>query len=131
MIGPSDLDPIGLRAFAVAATAVESLPDSERFFDAVVRFARAVQMAEKIRRSWMSEGEPLTFLHSNGALVPHPLVKMLAEAERDAMRAGKALRLDPDAVKAPPGRPKGASSASDRKAPPVIRLATREPDDAA
>lgn len=131
MIAPSDLDRVGLRAFGVAVSAVESLADSDRFFDAVVRFARAVQMSEKIRREWMEQGEPLTFMHSNGALVPHPLVKMLAEAERDAMRTGKALKLDPDAIKAAPGRPRGASSASDRKPPPVIRLATREPDDAA
>lgn len=125
-----DLDPHGQRAFAIGAASVADLPNPDRFFDAVLRFARAVQMAEKIRREWIAEGEPLAFMHANGLLGQHPLVKMLADAERDAMRAGRALRLDPETIKGPPGRPKGASSAQDRKAPPVIRLRS-VPDDAA
>ena len=122
---PAHLDSHGQRAFAVAAQQVDALPDPDRFYDAVLRFAHAVQMTEKIRSEWMRDGEPLTYQHHNGAIVPHPLVKLLAESEKDAARAGRALKLEPDAIRrATIGRPPGSSSSPDRKAPPpVVKLA--------
>ena len=120
-----DLGPEGVRAFWVGANQVDALNDPERFEDAVRAFARAVDMADKVRAEWKSYGEPMLFTHTNGALVAHPLVKMLQAAEADAAKAGRALKLEPDAIKrAGPGRPPGASSAPDRKAPPpMIKLA--------
>ena len=122
---PAHLDSHGQRAFAVAAQQVDALPDPDRFYDAVLRFAHAVQMTEKIRSEWMRDGEPLTYQHHNGAIVPHPLVKMLTESEKEAARAGKALKLEPDALKASRGRKPGDNLSSDRKAPPVIKLAAK------
>lgn len=119
----SDLDSHGRFAFDVAIAQVDAMPDSDRFFHAVLRFARAVQMTEKIRREWILEGEPLTYTHHNGAIVPHPLVKMLADTEKEAMRAGRALKLEPDAIKgARGGSAPGRQSAPDRKAPPLVTV---------
>jgi hypothetical protein len=125
VIKPSDLQPSGSRAFDVALAQVESLPDSDRFYDAVLRFARAVDMADFVRADWVDRGRPLMYEHTNGAIVPHPLVKLLAESEKDAARAGRALKLEPDAIRrATIGRPPGSSSSPDRKAaPPVVKLA--------
>jgi len=125
MFPPDDLAPNGRVAFEVAAKQVEGFPDPDDFAAAVLRFARAVDMADKVRAEWKSYGEPMLFTHTNGALVAHPLVKMLQAAEADAAKAGRALKLEPDAIKrAGPGRPPGASSAPDRKAaPPMIQLA--------
>jgi hypothetical protein len=101
------------------------MPEPDRFYEAVLRFARAVDMAHFVRADWVDRGRPLMYEHTNGALVPHPLVKLLAESEKDAARAGRALKLEPDAIRrATIGRPPGSSSSPDRKAPPpVVKLA--------
>jgi hypothetical protein len=127
LVAPDHLDDHGRRAFAIAAEQVDALPDPDRFYDACLRFAQAVMMTAKIRREWVKAGEPLTYTHHNGALVPHPLVKMLTESERDAARAGRALKLEPDALKAPRGRRPGDNLAPDRQPPPVIKLSTKRP----
>ena len=84
-------------------------------------------MAELVRADWISRGQPLIYEHTNGALVPHPMVKLVSESEKEAARAGRALKLEPEAVKrATPGRPPGACSAPDRKAPPpVLKIAAK------
>jgi hypothetical protein len=125
VVKPDDLGTSGARAFDVALAQVESMPEPDRFYDAVLRFARAVDMADFVRADWVDRGRPLMYEHTNGALVPHPLVKLLAESEKDAARAGRALKLEPDAIRrATIGRPPGSSSSPDRKAPPpVVKLA--------
>ena len=125
VLKPDDLGVSGARAFDVALAQIASMPEPDRFYDAVLRFARAVDMADFVRADWVDRGRPLMYEHTNGALVPHPLVKLLAESEKDAARAGRALKLEPDAIRrATIGRPPGASSSPDRKAPPpVVKLA--------
>jgi len=125
VVKPDDLGASGTRAFDVAVAQIESMPEPDRFYDAVLRFARAVDMADFVRADWVDRGRPLMYEHTNGALVPHPLVKLLAESEKDAARAGRALKLEPDAIRrATIGRPPGSSSSPDRKAPPpVVKLA--------
>jgi hypothetical protein len=123
---PQDLGPDGLRAFDVASEQVAGFADSERFFDAVLAFARAIDMLESVRREWVDYGRPWVTTNPNGAEGVHPLVKLIRDLEADAHRARKALKLEPDAIKrAGPGRPPGASSSTDRKAPPVIRVASK------
>jgi hypothetical protein len=62
--------------------------------EAQERYERATDIAAGIRVEWEALGSPL--LTEGGAtgraLVPHPLVKMLAEAERDADRFARVLR---------------------------------------
>ena len=122
---PDDLGPHGRRAFVLASRHVASLPNADSFHDAVLRFARAIDMVEEVRAEWISHGRPKLTEYSNGALAPHPLVKLLAESEKDAARAGRALKLEPEALKRPPGRPVGSATASDRKAPPIVKLSTK------
>jgi hypothetical protein len=125
VLKPENLGVSGARAFDVALAQIASMPEPDRFYDAVLRFARAVDMADFVRADWVDRGRPLMYEHTNGALVPHPLVKLLAESEKDAARAGRALKLEPDAIRrATLGRPPGSSSSPDRKAPPpVVKLA--------
>ena len=122
---PQDLGPDGLRAFDVASNQVAGFPDSERFFDAVLAFARAIDMLESVRGEWISYGRPWVTTNPNGAEGVHPLVKLIRDLESDAHRARKALKLEPDAIRrATIGRPPGSSSSPDRKAaPPVVKLA--------
>jgi hypothetical protein len=122
---PDDLGDAGRRAFVLASKHVESLPEPEKFADAVLRFARAIDMVEEVREEWISYGRPKLFTHTNGAVVPHPLVKLLAESEKDAARAGRALKLEPDALKAPRGGVQGRAVAKDRKAPPIVKLSSK------
>lgn len=124
---PDDLGDAGRRAFLMAAQHVEKLPDPERFSDAVLRFARAIDMVEEVRAEWVSYGKPKLFTHTNGAVVPHPLVKLLADSEKDAARAGRALKLEPESLKNPRGGVQGRTVAKDRVARPVVELAKPRP----
>jgi hypothetical protein len=123
---PEDMGEAGRRAFVMASEHVERLPDPERFADVVLRYARAIDMVEEVRAEWVAEGRPKLFTHSNGAVVPHPLVKLLADSEQAAARAGRALKLEPDAIKGSRGgSPMGRQSAPDKKLPPVIKLSSK------
>ena len=124
---PDDLGAEGRRAFVMASEHVEKLPDPERFADAVLRFARAIDMVEEVRAEWIAEGRPKLFTHSNGAVVPHPLVKLLADSEQAAARAGRALKLEPEAIKGNRGgSPMGRAVAKDRAVSrPVVQLSTK------
>ena len=126
MIEPYDLGEAGKRAFVMAAEHIEKLPDSQRFHDAVLRFARAIDMVEEVRAEWIAEGRPKLFTHSNGAVVPHPLVKLLSDSEQAAARAGRALKLEPEALKNPRGGVQGRAVAKDRAVSrPVVQLSTK------
>jgi hypothetical protein len=123
---PEDLGECGRRAFIMALAHIEKLPDPDRFADAVLRFARAIDMVEEVRAEWISEGRPKLFTHSNGSVVPHPLVKLLADSEQAAARAGRALKLEPDSIKgARGGSPMGRAVAKDRVSSPVVELNPR------
>jgi hypothetical protein len=119
---PEDLGDAGRRAFVMASEHVEKLPDPERFADVVLRYARAIDMVEEVRAEWIAEGRPKLFTHTNGAVVPHPLVKLLADSEQAAARAGRALKLEPDALKNPRGGVQGRTVAKDRVSTPVVEL---------
>lgn len=51
-----------------------------------------MELAAGIRGEWERVGKPLLTEGSMGQLVPHPFVKMLQEAERDASRFGELLK---------------------------------------
>ena len=110
----------------MASKHVESLDDAERYADSVLRYARAIDMVEEVRGEWNDAGRPKLFTHSNGAVVPHPLVKLLADSEKDAARAGRALRLDPEIAKNPRGGVKGRVTSPDKiMPPPMVTIAKR------
>jgi hypothetical protein len=114
MIPSQDLGPDGLRAFDIATSQVAGFSDFEKFYDAVLAFARAIDMLESVRREWISYGRPWVTTNPNGAEGVHPLVKLIRDLESDAHRARKALQLEPDAIKRAVGRPAGSTSAEDR-----------------
>ena len=122
---PDELGPEGQRVFVLASKHVETLPEPERFHDAVLRFARAVDLVDEVRREWIDHGRPKLTEYSNGALAPHPLVKLLADSEAAAARYGRALKLEPEALKNPRGGVQGRAVAKDRQAPPVVELAMK------
>ncbi len=65
---------------------------SDVFFDAEFRYDAAVALVDQIRGEWVAIGSPLLADGSMGQLVPHPFVRMLREAERDASRFGELLK---------------------------------------
>lgn len=111
---PSDLGPAGLAAFDAALGQVAEFSDAAKFDAAVLRFARAVDLVEEVRAEWIKEGRPKLFEHSNKSLVPHPLLKLLQDSEVQAARAGRALKLEPNAVGVGRGRRMGENLAPDR-----------------
>lgn len=62
--------------------------------DADERYRAAVALVEKLRQAWVDEGEPVLALggSTGRAPVPHPLIRMIQEAERDADRFAKAVK---------------------------------------
>lgn len=138
----ADLDEHGCRAFAAAASSV----DVDRYGHAVLRYARAVELVERTRDEWASHGAPLLLTHTNGALVIHPLVRLIRDLESDAAIARRSVFLDPATVeKRAPGGQRGQSWAKDRRPaitspqpqvatsrrdmPPVVTLSQRLRDD--
>jgi hypothetical protein len=108
--------------------ALESIGDSasvKRFEHAIVRFAYAVDMVSIARQQWNDAGKPAIIHNPNGIESIHPLVKLIESSEAAAARAGRALQLEPDAlkVKGKPGRPPGASSSRDKLPPPMVTIA--------
>ena len=130
---PSDLGPVGLAAFDAALGQVDEFPEPDKFAAAVVRFARAVDLVEEVRAEWIAQGRPKLFEHSNKSLVPHPLLRLLQESEAQAARAGRALKLEPNAIGVGRGRRMGENLAPDRAVKqlgPVIEVNADEEDDA-
>lgn len=107
----ADLGENGQRALETAASAV----DVERYPFAVLRYARAVELAERTRAEWRDHGAPLLSTHINGATVVHPLVRLLRDLESDAATAARSVFLDPaTAEKRKPGGQVGSARAKDR-----------------
>jgi hypothetical protein len=118
----------------------------DRYGHAVLRYARAVELVERTRDEWASHGAPLLLTHTNGALVIHPLVRLIRDLESDAAIARRSVFLDPATVeKRAPGGQRGQSWAKDRRPaitspqpqvatsrrdmPPVVTLSQRLRDD--
>ena len=116
---PAGLTPAGRRAFSRAVAALSGR-DVDTLAEPIERYARSADLAARLTEDWRKEGHPATgFGGATGkAKVPHPLVAMIREAERDAARAWDELGLKPSRAQ---GRPVGAASAPDRAAPPKLR----------
>lgn len=112
------------RARASLERLVPDQTERELYAEAVERYVAAVALGAKIRQEWESLGEPMLEEGSMRQPIPHPLVKMIADADREASRYSANVGLDPG-VKVPGrkvGRPAGAASAPDRAAaPPKLR----------
>ena len=62
------------------------------FTEAENRYQEAVERRNGIRDAWEKEGSPLLTSGSTGQIVPHPLVKMLNEADLLCDRLGAVIR---------------------------------------
>lgn len=107
---PTGMGAEARRAWSAARAGLPPGQPVERFEDALRRYGRTVDLAARLRAEWRALGEPVTAQGgaTGQALVPHPLVKMLGEAERDAARFGAVLGLDPQSRRqlgAQAGRP--------------------------
>ena len=69
--------------------------DAHLFVDAVMRYARAVDVAARVRDEWADRGYPTMLQHTNGAMYDHPLVKQLRAAERAAATHARQLGITP------------------------------------
>ena len=90
-----------------------------RLAPAVLQFARAVDDAEGARSEWIAAGRPFLITKPSGRLAVHPLVEVTRMMETRVLRSATELGMTP-ASAAPrrrPGRPLGAVSAPDRRAP--------------
>lgn len=102
MRAPSGLGAAGKNAWEQARESIdEQAAPPQRFTEAAARFARAVDLSDRIRREWIRRKRPL--LSEGGAtgrvLIAHPLIEMLTHAERNAARFGRELGLDPQSRK--------------------------------
>ena len=61
--------------------------------DAVQAYERAQSRLELVLVEWEAEGRPLTYNQPNQVLCPHPLWKMVREAERDLAKAREAIGI--------------------------------------
>jgi phage terminase small subunit len=130
LIGPTPRPPSGLNAAGRAAwrEAVAVVGDDAGFGGAVGRYARAVDVAGRVRAEWVRGGRLIVACNPNGASGVHPVLKAVFESERMAADLGARLGLDPASAKRiwphrGRGRPLGAVSAPDRKALPPLQFA--------
>ena len=91
---PAGLRPAGLAAWGGAQRALESHPDSDLLAESASRYAYAVDLADGAREAWLAQGRPLTVLWPNGIESPHPLLKVMRDAEHDAAKFAVALGID-------------------------------------
>jgi phage terminase small subunit len=113
MKAPDELGGAGKKAWERALRAIDGLEDEDRLYDAAERYARQVDLADKARRVWRQSGEPLITENPNGAEGPHPLLKVIENADKLAHRLGEPLGIkaqkqkhrgpDPQAVIQPGG----------------------------
>jgi len=100
--------------------------DFPRFSAAVDRYVNAVEVADAARQEWERLQRPFSTIGSQGQEVEHPLIRTMDRLDRAAAAFGAVLGLDPAAEKkiagGQRGRPPGAVSAPDRKAPPAVKL---------
>jgi hypothetical protein len=102
--------------------------DFDRFDAAVRRYVLSVDVAEHARAVWEGEGRPIRDKFANGMAGVSPYLKAWEQLAAQAMRFAGELGLTPASQKRisgvrGAGRPMGAASAADRKAPPILTLA--------
>lgn len=103
MTPPDGLSAAGLAAWGRANRALQGHPDVDLLVEAAARYAYAVDLAAGSREAWLELEQPLTVLYPNGIEAPHPLLKVIRDAEHDAAKFALDLGIDAK-VKGRPGR---------------------------
>jgi hypothetical protein len=117
----------GRLAFDTAMRKIDVADDRADFLESAMRYAEAVDMLALVKGEWLAAGRPTIMERGTGGVAEHPMMVAIARWHNEVAKAGRALKLEPrEAAKnAKPGRPPGAASVSDRKAPPVVRLSSK------
>ena len=110
---PPELSPQGQAAFRRAQRHVD---DPDRFYDASVVYAHAVDRAWRIRKAWEEAGCPVT--STPRSKVPNPQIKAMAAADKAVLDASAVLGLDPAARKGVGSRGAGRPQGTD--IPPAL-----------
>jgi hypothetical protein len=118
---PEGLQSAGLAAWERAMRALRGHPDPDLLWEGVARYAFACDLAHESRQAWLALGQPLVIRYSNGIEAPHPLLRVIREAELDAARFGLAVGIDAK-VKGRPGRKPEAVVGSKIGTSPAARL---------
>jgi hypothetical protein len=100
---PEGLSAAGLAAWGRANRALEGHPDTDLLVEAAARYAYAVDLAAGSRETWLGLEQPLIVEYPNGATAPHPLLKIIRDAEHDSAKFALGLGIDAR-VKGRPGR---------------------------
>ena len=131
MRAPAGLTEKGKQAFARAAARVAEVVGEDRagtYLEAVVRYARAVDLADRLHSEWVREGRPSVVRFTNGSLARHPSVRLMSDANRDAAKCEAAVFLDlASAARRRPGGQTGSHRAPDRQAEPPRLVRAPEP----
>lgn len=122
---PADLQTAeGRRAFERACETLEADGrDPFALVEPLCRYARAADVAAKVREEWIADGSPATTLGgvTGKLLVVHPMVKAQQDVAEVANRLWRDLIYPPRRGQI--GRPRGATSAPDRgAAPPKLKM---------
>src|SRR4051794_952947 len=116
---PRGLQAAGRQAFAHAVATLEATGDDPALYpDSIARYAHAADMTAALRRAWVARGSPTVATGSRNNPITHPLVREIADQEAHTQRLAESLLLTPMSrrkASRAPGRPMGASTASDRQ----------------
>jgi hypothetical protein len=106
---PDSLGEVGKQAWNKALDAIGDA-DPEKLTEQIGRYARAADLAARLQDKWEADGRPITIKGgaTGKADVVNPLIKLIADAEKDAATFWH--DLFPNA-KRPVGRPRGSTIA--------------------
>jgi hypothetical protein len=91
---PDGLGTAGLAAWGRAIRALDGHPDADLLFEAASRYAFACDLAHESRQVWYGLEQPLTVEYPNGIEAPHPLLRIVRDAEADAAKYAIAIGID-------------------------------------
>ena len=121
MNSPEGLSSAGLAAWGRALRALDGFPDTDLHFEAAGRYAFAVDLAHESREVWFGLEQPRTVEYPNSIEAPHPLLRIIREAETDAAKFAVALGIDAK-VLGRPGRPAEAVIRPKVRVSPAMKL---------
>jgi P27 family predicted phage terminase small subunit len=125
MTAPEGLSAPGRAAWRSAVATLERIGEDPALSrGALTLYARAVDTAHVVRRSWLALGRPTLSEGSSGQPVEHPLLPAMRDQERHVERLAEPLGLTLPArnkARRLPGRPPGSASAADRRPVPALR----------
>jgi phage terminase small subunit len=105
-------------------TLAEMGEDAANLREQIDAYGDAMYTAAFQRAMWDAEGQPVYAVGQKSALLAHPSLKAIQDAEWHAFKLAAALNLTPEArSRRRVGAPMGSSTANDRRGPTRLRKA--------